>query len=140
MPVRTASAVWTGTLKEGQGRMQAGSKAFDVPFTFGTRFQEDPGTNPEELVGAAQAGYQLSGFTLVFSFSTPSERPTYIGVANTLLAPVAALGPLLAGWLAELAGYDALFVALLAIGLIGLLGLHWRVPAPAREVRAAASE
>jgi len=92
------------------------------------------------LVGAAQAGYLLSGFTLAFSYSTPAERPTYIGVANTLLAPVAALGPLLAGWLAELAGYDALFVALLAIGLVGLLGLHWRVPAPAREVRAVVGE
>jgi MFS family permease len=92
------------------------------------------------LVGAAQAGYQLSGFTLVFSFSTPAERPAYIGVANTMLAPVAALGPLLAGSLAEVAGYGALFVALLAIGLVGLLGLHWRVPAPARASRAAASE
>jgi MFS family permease len=92
------------------------------------------------LVGVAQAGYQLAGFTLVFSFSTPAERPTYIGVANTTLAPVAALGPLLAGWLAELAGYNALFVALLAIGIAGLLGLHWRVPAPVREAPAAAGE
>jgi MFS family permease len=92
------------------------------------------------LVGVAQAGYQLSGFTLVFSFSTPAERPTYIGVANTTLAPVAAFGPLLAGWLAELAGYNALFVALLAIGTAGLLGLHWRVPAPVRKAPAVASE
>jgi MFS family permease len=89
------------------------------------------------LVGIAQAGYQLAGFTLVFSFSTPAERPTYIGVANTTLAPVAALGPLLAGWLAEFSGYNALFVALLAIGTIGLLGLHWSVAAPAREAPAA---
>ncbi|MFL5802950.1 MAG: MFS transporter [Roseiflexaceae bacterium] len=92
------------------------------------------------LVGVAQAGYQLSGFTLVFSFSTPAERPTYIGVANTTLTPVAALGPLLAGWLAEGAGYGALFVVLLAIGLAGLLGLHWRVPAPVPTPRAAIGE
>ena len=85
------------------------------------------------LVGIAQAGYQLAGFTLVFSFSTPAERPTYIGVANTTLTPVAALGPLLAGVLAEVAGYGALFAVLLAIGLAGLLGLHWHVPAPAPE-------
>jgi predicted MFS family arabinose efflux permease len=76
----------------------------------------------------------------VFSFSTPAERPTYIGVANTTLAPVAALGPLLAGWLADLASYNALFVALLVIGTIGLLGLHWSVPAPVREAPAATSE
>jgi MFS family permease len=92
------------------------------------------------LVGVAQAGYQLSGFTLLFSFSTPAERPTYIGVGNTTLAPVAALGPLLAGWLAEFAGYNTLFVALLAIGTAGLLGLHWRVPMPARDAPASASE
>jgi MFS family permease len=83
------------------------------------------------LVGAAQAGYQLSGFTLVFSFSTPAERPTYIGVANTALMPVAAFGPLLAGWLAEVASYGTLFAALLGVGVVGLLGLHWRVVAPA---------
>jgi MFS family permease len=92
------------------------------------------------LVGIAQAGYQLSGFTLVFSFSTPPERPAYIGVANTTLAPVAAIGPLLAGWLAEIAGYNALFATLMVIGTVGLLGLHWRVPAPAREAPAAALE
>jgi MFS family permease len=87
------------------------------------------------LVGVAQAGYQLSGFTMIFSFSTPAERPTYIGVANTALAPMAAFGPLLAGWLAEQASYNALFLVLLAIGLAGVLGLHWRVPTPARPVQ-----
>ena len=86
------------------------------------------------LVGAAQAGYQLSGYTMIFSFSTPADRPTYIGVANTALAPMAAFGPLLAGALAERAGYNALFLVLLAIGLAGVLGLHWRVPTPARAV------
>ena len=92
------------------------------------------------LVGTAQAGYQLSGFTMIFSFSTPAERPTYIGVANTALAPMAAFGPLLAGWLAEQAGYNALFLVLLAIGLAGVLGLHWRVPTPARAVPTAPGE
>jgi lipoyl-dependent peroxiredoxin len=56
MPIRTASAVWNGTLKEGQGRMKLGSGAFDGAFSFFTRFEEEPGTNPEELLGAAQAG------------------------------------------------------------------------------------
>ncbi|MEP7358443.1 MAG: OsmC family peroxiredoxin, partial [Anaerolineales bacterium] len=56
MSVRTASAVWNGTLKEGQGTMKLGSGAFEGAFTFASRFEEGPGTNPEELVGAAQAG------------------------------------------------------------------------------------
>ncbi len=56
MPIRTASAVWHGNLKQGRGRMRLGSGAFDGPFTFASRFEESPGTNPEELVGAAHAG------------------------------------------------------------------------------------
>ncbi len=92
------------------------------------------------LVGVAQAGYQLSGYTMIFSFSTPAERTTYIGVANTTLAPMAAFGPLLAGFLAERAGYSALFLTLLLIGLAGLIGLHWRVPTPVRASAIAPSE
>jgi|SRR5690606_6584220 len=56
MTVRNASASWQGTLKQGSGRMKLGSGAFEGPFSFGTRFGETPGTNPEELIGAAHAG------------------------------------------------------------------------------------
>ena len=56
MAIRTASAVWNGTLKEGKGRMKLGSGAFEGAFSFASRFEEGPGTNPEELVGAAHAG------------------------------------------------------------------------------------
>ncbi|MCB9135585.1 MAG: OsmC family peroxiredoxin [Anaerolineales bacterium] len=56
MSIRTAETTWTGTLREGKGNMAVGSGAFDVPFSFGTRFADEPGTNPEELIGAAQAG------------------------------------------------------------------------------------
>jgi len=56
MSIRHAESTWTGSLKEGSGNMKAGSGAFDLPFTWGTRFGDDPGTNPEELIGAAQAG------------------------------------------------------------------------------------
>lgn len=56
MTIRTASAVWDGTLKEGQGSMKLGSGAFEVRFTNASRFEEGPGSNPEELLGAAQAG------------------------------------------------------------------------------------
>lgn len=54
MPVRTANATWNGTLREGQGTMRFGT--FEGPFTHASRFESGPGTNPEELVGAAQAG------------------------------------------------------------------------------------
>ncbi len=92
------------------------------------------------LVGISQAGYQISGFTLVFAFSPTAERPTYIGVANTALAPVAAIGPLLAGWVAGLTGYGFIFVALALIGLAGLAVLHWQVTTPARTADTAPAE
>jgi osmotically inducible protein OsmC len=56
MATRTGSAVWEGTLKEGRGTMKLGSGAFEGPYSFSSRFEEAKGTNPEELIGAAEAG------------------------------------------------------------------------------------
>lgn len=56
MAVRGAEATWTGTLKEGNGSMKLGSGLFEGPYTYASRFEEGKGTNPEELIGAAQAG------------------------------------------------------------------------------------
>ena len=56
MAIRTSSAVWNGTLKAGAGTMKVGSGAYEGPYTYASRFESGPGTNPEELIGAAQAG------------------------------------------------------------------------------------
>jgi osmotically inducible protein OsmC len=56
MPTRTSSANWQGTLKEGAGTMRLGSGAYEGPFSFVSRFEDGPGTNPEELIAAAHAG------------------------------------------------------------------------------------
>lgn len=56
MPVRKANAVWEGDLKGGNGRISLGSGAFEGRYSFGSRFEEAGGTNPEELLGAAEAG------------------------------------------------------------------------------------
>jgi osmotically inducible protein OsmC len=56
MTTRQSSAEWKGTLKEGAGTMTLGSGAYTGPFTFASRFESGPGTNPEELIGAAHAG------------------------------------------------------------------------------------
>jgi len=56
MPARKGSAVWEGTLKEGKGTMKLGSGAYEGPFSFLSRFESGSGTNPEELLGAAEAG------------------------------------------------------------------------------------
>lgn len=56
MAKRTASAIWRGTLKEGNGTVKLGSGAFEGQYSFASRFEEGSGTNPEELIGAAHAG------------------------------------------------------------------------------------
>ena len=55
MPTRNAQATWTGNLKEGNGNIKLGSGAFEGKYSFGTRFEGAPGTNPEELIGAAHS-------------------------------------------------------------------------------------
>ena len=56
MTMRSAHAEWTGTLKDGHGNMILGSGAWEGPFSFASRFEDGPGSNPEELLGAAHAG------------------------------------------------------------------------------------
>jgi osmotically inducible protein OsmC len=56
MATRTGSAVWEGTLKSGSGQMKLGSGGSDFPYSFNSRFENASGTNPEELIGAAEAG------------------------------------------------------------------------------------
>jgi lipoyl-dependent peroxiredoxin len=56
MLVRQSEAEWTGSLKEGAGRMRLGSGAFEGPYSFVSRFESGAGSNPEELIGAAHAG------------------------------------------------------------------------------------
>jgi len=53
---RTATAHWKGDLRSGNGTMRLGSGAWEGPFSFKTRFESAPGSQPEELLGAAHAG------------------------------------------------------------------------------------
>ena len=53
---RSASAVWNGGLKEGSGKFSVQSGVIsDVSYDYGKRFENDPGTNPEELIAAAHS-------------------------------------------------------------------------------------
>lgn len=55
MAISKATAEWTGDLKHGKGVMRPAG-AGEVPFSMGTRFEGQAGSNPEELIGAALAG------------------------------------------------------------------------------------
>ena len=64
MIVRSSTAEWQGSLREGHGHMRVGKGAYDGAYSFASRFESGAGTNPEELIAAAHAGcysMQLSG-------------------------------------------------------------------------------
>ena len=57
MAIRQSTAIWEGPLKEGRGTINIGSEGLQVRYGFESRFEgKGPGTNPEELIGAAHAG------------------------------------------------------------------------------------
>ncbi len=56
MTIRESSAIWNGSLVDGEGTMRLGSGAYEGSFSRASRFEDGPGTNPEELIGAAHAG------------------------------------------------------------------------------------
>jgi len=65
---RTASATWNGTVKEGQGEISAASGVLsNTPYRFATRFENQPGTNPEELIAAAHAACYSMALTLTLN-------------------------------------------------------------------------
>jgi osmotically inducible protein OsmC len=74
-----ASAVWQGSLKEGNGTISTGSGALSAkPYSFKTRFEGEPGTNPEELIGAAHASCFSMALSMILGMAgfTPEKIET----------------------------------------------------------------
>src|SRR3954471_4488288 len=63
MPIRTASARWSGNLTEGTGTIKTGKGGIQGNYSFKSRFEEGEGTNPEELIGAAHSGCYSMAFS-----------------------------------------------------------------------------
>ena len=79
MPVRISEAEWNGDLMHGEGRLKLGSGAYEGSYTFKSRLENGPGTNPEELLGAAHAGcfsMALSAMLAGAGFTPKSVRTT----------------------------------------------------------------
>lgn len=82
MITRHSAARWTGPLKEGSGHIRLGSGAFEGKYSFTTRFEGAPGTNPEELLAAAHAGCFSMAFNLKLTTAgfTPKSVDTKVEV------------------------------------------------------------
>lgn len=80
---RKASAVWRGGLKDGEGTLTTDSGALSgTRYSFGTRFEDAPGTNPEELIAAAHAGCFSMALSLILSEA--GIKPKQIDTAATI--------------------------------------------------------
>jgi osmotically inducible protein OsmC len=75
MPTRVATAVWEGGLQSGTGSFSGQSGKIGGSYSFGTRFGTTPGTNPEELLAAAEAACYSMALSLVLERNgTPPEK------------------------------------------------------------------
>ncbi len=90
---RKASAQWRGGLKDGKGTVSTGSGALQSkPYSFTTRFENEPGTNPEELIAAAHAGC----FSMALSGQLGGAGMTAESIDTTATVTMEKVEP--AGW------------------------------------------
>jgi MFS family permease len=80
--------------------------------------------------GVNQAGNFLAGISIVMEFSEPENRPTFIGLANTIPGIAGGIAPLLGGWMASVTSYPWLFALSAVIGVLAFGLLHWLVREP----------
>lgn len=79
MPTRESTATWNGPISSGSGTMRLGSGAYEGSYSVPTRFENEPGSNPEELIAAAHAGcfsMQLSALLTRAGFDVESIETT----------------------------------------------------------------
>jgi MFS family permease len=89
------------------------------------------------LAGVADGAIWTVALSMTLGFGSETERPAYIGLANTLIAPANILAPFLGGWLAQLAGYPAAFLVSAVGGLAAALVFQFQVRDPVEGVRLA---
>lgn len=80
MPVKTAEAVWKGSLTEGSGHLKSQSGKLDTDYAWKSRSEDSPGTNPEELLAAAHAGcFSMQLSHMLAQAGHPAERLHTVG-------------------------------------------------------------
>jgi osmotically inducible protein OsmC len=83
MAIRKSTAVWKGSSREGSGVLRLGSGQFEGPYTWRSRFEVGPETNPEELIAAAHAG--CFSMALASDLSKEGHIPTKISTSAEVL-------------------------------------------------------
>jgi lipoyl-dependent peroxiredoxin len=91
MTIRESEALWNGSLKEGSGRLKLGSGVFEGAYSFPSRFESGPGTNPEELIAAAHAG--CFSMALTYALGNAGHLPVRIQTTAKVHLGASAAGP-----------------------------------------------
>jgi MFS family permease len=82
------------------------------------------------LAGIANVAFWTIGLAMVFLFGGPTEKPAYIGLANTLVAPATIIAPLFAGFLVDIRGYPTAFLVSAVGAIISAFTLAFFVKDP----------
>ena len=88
------------------------------------------------LMNISASALMVASMSIVMEFSSVEDLPTFIALANTLLSVPILLAPILAGWLVDAVGFQALFGIALAFMLIGAAAIRWMVREPRHERQA----
>jgi osmotically inducible protein OsmC len=91
MTIRESEALWNGSLKEGSGRLKLGSGVFEGAYSFPSRFESGPGTNPEELIAAAHVG--CFSMALTYALGNAGHLPVRIQTRAKVHLGATAAGP-----------------------------------------------
>src|SRR5262245_45037495 len=95
MAIRTSEAMWDGNLQDGKGRFWTESGEVSGVFSFATRFEEQEGSNPEELIGAALAAcYSMALSTDV---ERAGHRPESVRTVASVHLDKTEQGPVISG-------------------------------------------
>jgi MFS family permease len=86
------------------------------------------------LRGAVNAGTFISGISIVYEFTDAENRPTYIGLANTIPGVAGSLAPLIGGWLAGVTSYRSMFILSAIIGAVSWVLLRFAVREPRKSI------
>jgi MFS family permease len=85
------------------------------------------------LAAVANTAFWTITMAMTLQFGEEHERPTYVGMANTLVAPATMIAPLIGGWLADAQGYPATFLVAAVAGLISVVVFHLFVKDPKKR-------